>query len=176
MRKSIVIIAVLLCFLLISCTNTKDNDLNTTITAAESFIQVSEPVETHSTEQPSSTEPQGTESELDNYLQGFVDEMNSNSDITRYTYSIDELGVSINVYTDAFDYYYNNKDAFSDEQKDEIKEASLSYVTGDIAEAIVEMVHNNGGEDEDVFLALIGEDKVYCVSKNLHLMTDELNK
>lgn len=113
---------------------------------------------------------------VDSYLSDLFSEMEKKFPDCTYLHSWSDGNLFIFMTIPDFDYYYENKDSLSAEDRSTVREVSHGYVAGSFAESIYNAVRKIGGDDFDVFLAVVNSDgDTYCASRNLNLFLDPLN-
>ena len=114
---------------------------------------------------------------VDSYLSGLFSDMEHKFPDCTYLHTWRDGDLFIVMMIPALDYYYENKDSLSAEERSTVKDVSHGYVAGSFAESIYNAVRKVGGEDFDVYLAIVNADgDTYCASRNLKIFTDPLNE
>lgn len=113
---------------------------------------------------------------VDLYLSGLFSELQKKFPDCTYLHTWSDGDLFIVMMIPDLDYYYENKDSLSAEERSTVKDVSHGYVAGSFAESIYNAVRDVGGEDFDVYLAITNSDgDTYCASRNLNLFLDPLN-
>lgn len=114
---------------------------------------------------------------VDSYLSGLFPEMEQKFPDCTYLHMWRDGDLFIVMMIPALDYYYENKDSLSAEERSTVKDVSHGYVAGSFAESLYNSVRKVGGEDFDVYLAIVNADgDTYCASRNLQIFMDPLNE
>ena len=114
---------------------------------------------------------------VDSYLSGLFSEMEQKFPDCTYLHTWRDGDLFIVMMIPDLDYYYENKDSLSAEERSAVKDVSHGYVAGSFAESIYNAVRKVGGEDFDIYLAIVNADgDTYCASQNLKIFTDPLNE
>ena len=94
---------------------------------------------------------------------------------SRFTYIWNDGDLFLDFNIPSFNYYYQNKDLLSAEDRATVREISHGYVSGDVAQSLYDQIRSIGGSGFDVYITL-GGCALFCSSRNLQIFMDPLNE
>ena len=112
---------------------------------------------------------------VSSFLDGLFDSLEESFPNSTFRYSWYEGDLFIDFVLPSFDYYYQNKDTLSAEDRATVLETSHGYVSGDFAQTMYDEIRKRGGYSFDVYMTLCGC-ALFCSSCNLKIYMDPLNE
>ena len=114
-------------------------------------------------------------SPVDAYLDDVISKLEAEQTDVSVSYYWYEGDLFIDLNTTGLNYFYENRDSLSAETKENLREVSHGYVSGDFAKILYNEIRKVGGDDFLIYISLKGI-TTFCVSCNLEIILDYLNE